>query len=79
MTAGPATEVDKVGRFLAAVGRGVGPDWDVRVAEYNGGPAVACFVGGKPDSFCRIEVRDGAMQSVYIVRDPYKLAGLSAV
>lgn len=36
---------DKVGRFLAAVGQEVGPDWDMRVAEFNGGPAVACFVG----------------------------------
>ncbi|MFC9031558.1 RNA polymerase sigma-70 factor [Streptomyces arboris] len=70
---------DKVGRFLAAVGQEVGPDWDVRVAEFNGGPAVACFVGGKPDTFFQIEVRDGAIQCIYIVRNPDKLAGLSVV
>ncbi|MFF3093528.1 RNA polymerase sigma-70 factor [Streptomyces cyaneofuscatus] len=70
---------DKVGRFLAAVGQGVGPDWDMRVAEFNGGPAVACFVGGKPDTFFQIEVRDGAIQCIYIVRNPDKLAGLSVV
>ncbi|MFZ4268180.1 RNA polymerase sigma-70 factor [Streptomyces arboris] len=70
---------DKVGRFLAAVGQEVGPDWDVRVAEFNGGPAVACFVGGKPDTFFQIEVRGGAIQCIYIVRNPDKLAGLSAV
>lgn len=70
---------DKVGRFLAAVGQEVGPDWDMRVAEFNGGPAVACFVGGKPDTFFQIEVRDGAIQCIYIVRNPDKLAGLSVV
>ncbi|MGW9302104.1 RNA polymerase sigma-70 factor [Streptomyces cyaneofuscatus] len=70
---------DKVGRFLAAVGREVGPDWDMRVAEFNGGPAVACFVGGKPDTFFQVEVRDGAIQCIYIVRNPDKLAGLSVV
>ncbi|MEU3202724.1 RNA polymerase sigma-70 factor [Streptomyces cyaneofuscatus] len=70
---------DKVGRFLAAVGQEVGPDWDMRVAEFNGGPAVACFVGGKPDTFFQVEVRDGAIQCIYIVRNPDKLAGLSAV
>ncbi|MFD3786982.1 RNA polymerase sigma-70 factor [Streptomyces cyaneofuscatus] len=70
---------DKVGRFLAAVGREMGPDWHMRVAEFNGGPAVACFVGGKPDTFFQIEVRDGAIQCIYIVRNPDKLAGLSAV
>ncbi|MFJ7329744.1 RNA polymerase sigma-70 factor [Streptomyces cyaneofuscatus] len=70
---------DKVGRFLAAVGREVGPDWDMRVAEFNGGPAVACFVGGKPDTFFQVEVRDGAIQCIYIVRNPDKLAGLTVV
>ncbi|WP_405509990.1 RNA polymerase sigma-70 factor [Streptomyces cyaneofuscatus] len=70
---------DKVGRFLAAVGREVGPDWDMRVAEFNGGPAVACFVGGKPDTFFQVEVRDGTIQCIYIVRNPDKLAGLSVV
>ncbi|MYT99139.1 MULTISPECIES: RNA polymerase sigma-70 factor [unclassified Streptomyces] len=68
---------DKVGRFLAAVAREVGPDWDMRVAEFNGGPAVACFVGGKPDTFVQLDVRDGLIQCIYIVRNPDKLSGLS--
>lgn len=70
---------DKVGRFLAAVAQEVGPDWDLRIAEFNGGPAVACFVGGKPDTFLQLEVRDGAIQCIYIVRNPDKLSGLSAL
>ncbi|WP_460038143.1 RNA polymerase sigma-70 factor [Streptomyces cavourensis] len=70
---------DKVGRFLAAVAQEVGPDWDMRVAEFNGGPAVACFVGGKPDTFLQLEVRDGVIQCIYIVRNPDKLSGLSAL
>ncbi|MEU0357989.1 RNA polymerase sigma factor SigJ [Streptomyces cyaneofuscatus] len=70
---------DKVGRFLATVSQEVGPDWDMRVAEFNDGPAVACFVGGKPDAFFQVEVWGGAIQCVYIVRNPDKLGGLSAV
>ncbi|MFF9794974.1 RNA polymerase sigma-70 factor [Streptomyces bacillaris] len=70
---------DKVGRFLAAVAQEVGPDWDMRVAEFNGGPAVACFVGGKPDTFLQLEVRDGVIQCIYIVRNPDKLSGLFAL
>lgn len=70
---------DKVGRLLAGVGREVGPDWDLRIAEFNGGPAVACFVGGKADTFFQIDVRDSVIQCIYIVRNPDKLAGLSAV
>ncbi|MFJ9330172.1 RNA polymerase sigma factor SigJ [Streptomyces sp. NPDC101230] len=68
----------RVGRFLAAVGQEVGPEWDVRIAEFNGGPGVACFVGGKADTFFQIEMRDGIIQCIYIVRNPDKLAGLSA-
>nr|WP_202461637.1 RNA polymerase sigma-70 factor [Streptomyces sp. SID8374] len=70
---------DKVGRFLAAVGQEAGPEWEMRIAEFNGGPGVACFVGGKPDTFFQIEIRDGIIQCIYIVRNPDKLAGLSAV
>ncbi|MER7748921.1 RNA polymerase sigma-70 factor [Streptomyces bacillaris] len=70
---------DKVGRFLAAVAQEVGPDWDLCIAEFNGGPAVACFVGGKPDTFLQLEVRDGVIQCIYIVRNPDKLSGLSAL
>ncbi|MEU2823367.1 RNA polymerase sigma-70 factor [Streptomyces bacillaris] len=69
----------KVGRFLAAVAQEAGPDWVMRVAEFNGGPAVACFVGGKPDTFLQLEVRDGVIQCIYIVRNPGKLSGLSAL
>ncbi|WP_411082391.1 RNA polymerase sigma-70 factor [Streptomyces sp. cmx-18-6] len=69
---------DKVGRFLVAVAQEVGPDWDVRIAEFNGGPAVACFVSGKPDTFFQLDVRGGAIQCIYIVRNPDKLAGLDA-
>ncbi|MET8344570.1 RNA polymerase sigma-70 factor [Streptomyces microflavus] len=70
---------DKVGRFLAAVAQEIGPDWDMRIAEFNGGPAVACFVGGKPDTFFQLDVRDGVIRCVYIVRNPDKLSGLTAV
>lgn len=70
---------DKVGRFLAAVAQEIGPDWDMRIAEFNGGPAVVCFVGGKPDTFFQLDVRDGVIRCVYIVRNPDKLSGLAAV
>ncbi|MFJ9640831.1 RNA polymerase sigma-70 factor [Streptomyces sp. NPDC101178] len=70
---------DKVGRLLAGVGREIGPDWDLRIAEFNGGPAVACFVAGKADTFFQIDVRNGVIQCIYIVRNPDKLAELSAV
>ncbi|MER5986366.1 RNA polymerase sigma-70 factor [Streptomyces sp. NPDC001787] len=68
---------DKVGRFLFAVAHEVGPDMEFRFAEFNGGPALAVFSGGRPDSFFQVDVRDGRIQCAYIIRNPDKLAGLT--
>ncbi|MET7643841.1 RNA polymerase sigma-70 factor [Streptomyces sp. NPDC005426] len=68
---------DKVGRFLFAVAHGQIPDLDVRFLELNGGPAALILSGGKPDSVIQVDVRDGVIQCVYIVRNPDKLTSLA--
>ncbi|MFE7210554.1 RNA polymerase sigma-70 factor [Streptomyces sp. NPDC057611] len=69
---------DKVGRFLVGVAhRGI-PDPSVRFLEVNGGPAVLILSGGKPDSVFQLDVADGRVQAVYIVRNPDKLRSLTA-
>ncbi|MFI1226410.1 MULTISPECIES: RNA polymerase sigma factor SigJ [unclassified Streptomyces] len=68
---------DKVGRFLFAVARDLGPDGEIRVVEVNGGPAAVYFVGGRPDAVFQIEVGQGVIQCAYIIRNPDKLSGLS--
>ncbi|THA77076.1 RNA polymerase sigma-70 factor [Streptomyces sp. A0642] len=68
---------DKVGRFLVGVAQGQIPDLEVRFLELNGGPAVLILSGGKPDSVIQVDVRDGAIQCVYIVRNPDKLTTLT--
>ncbi|WP_328908866.1 RNA polymerase sigma-70 factor [Streptomyces sp. NBC_00234] len=67
---------DKVGRFLVAVAQGQDPDTEFRVAELNGGPALVVLVGGKPDTFFQVDVKDGVIQCAYIIRNPDKLSGL---
>ncbi|MEU4269652.1 RNA polymerase sigma-70 factor [Streptomyces sp. NPDC026092] len=64
---------DKVGRFLLAVAEGAESLFEFRFAEVNGAPALLALVDGKPDSVFQIEVRDGRIQCVYIVRNPDKL------
>ncbi|MEU9167947.1 RNA polymerase sigma-70 factor [Streptomyces sp. NPDC048420] len=67
---------DHVGRFLVGVAeRGV-PDLTWRFLELNGGPAVVALAGGKPDSVFQLDVLDGRIQSVYIIRNPDKLRSL---
>ncbi|MEV8585372.1 RNA polymerase sigma-70 factor [Streptomyces sp. NPDC051180] len=70
---------DKVGRFLFAVADGAGVPYDFRFAELNGGPALVALVDGRPDSVFQVEVRDGRIQCLYILRNPDKFQGLAGL
>ncbi|MEU2744739.1 RNA polymerase sigma-70 factor [Streptomyces collinus] len=69
---------DKVGRFLIGTAQKSLPGLTVRFVEVNGGPAVLILSGGEPDSVLQLDVADGAVQSVYIIRNPDKLRSLAA-
>ncbi|MET7542035.1 RNA polymerase sigma-70 factor [Streptomyces sp. NPDC005349] len=68
---------DKVGRFLLGAAKGGGAGFTFRIVELNGGPAVLALVDGKPDSVFQVDVADGHVQCVYIVRNPDKLVSLA--
>ncbi|MFF1509711.1 RNA polymerase sigma-70 factor [Streptomyces sp. NPDC058326] len=68
---------DKVGRFLAATSRGADALYETRVIEVNGAPALLVLAEGRPDTLLQIEVRDGRIQCVYIIRNPDKLRGFA--
>ncbi|MEU0290107.1 RNA polymerase sigma-70 factor [Streptomyces sp. NPDC006147] len=70
---------DHVGRFFVGVaGKGV-PDASVLLVELNGGPAVLVLSGGKPDTVVQLDVDEGRVRTVYVVRNPDKLAALAAL
>ncbi|MET7369217.1 RNA polymerase sigma-70 factor [Streptomyces sp. NPDC005566] len=69
---------DKVSRFLLAVGRDMSVEMEARILELNGGPAVGLFIDGKVDTVFQVDIEEGFIQCVYIVRNPDKLSGLSA-
>ncbi|MFM9371092.1 RNA polymerase sigma-70 factor [Streptomyces sp. Da 82-17] len=68
---------EKVGRFMASVAPQGVPDAEVRMIEVNGGPALLILSAGRPDSVMQVDVVDGRIQSVYIVRNPDKLVSLA--
>ncbi|MFD0028796.1 RNA polymerase sigma-70 factor [Streptomyces sp. NPDC055059] len=68
---------DKVGRFLVGAAKGGGAGFTFRIVELNGGPAVLALVDGRPDSVFQVDVADGHVQCVYIVRNPDKLVSLA--
>ncbi|MGW3627220.1 RNA polymerase sigma-70 factor [Streptomyces sp. NPDC000880] len=68
---------DKVGRFLFAVAKEPIRELGVRFVELNGAPALLVLSAGKPDSVFQLEVLDGRIQCIYIIRNPDKLASLA--
>ncbi|WJV50246.1 RNA polymerase sigma-70 factor [Streptomyces flavofungini] len=72
---------DKVGRFIVGAARkGLAEhtDFEIRHLEINGVESVLFVADGKPDSVIQLEISDGRIQRVYIVRNPDKLGGLAA-
>ncbi|MET7765152.1 RNA polymerase sigma-70 factor [Streptomyces sp. NPDC005393] len=64
---------DKVGRFLFAVSHQPIPEPELVVTEVNGGPALLLLSRGRPDTVVSLDVVDGRIRSIYIVRNPDKL------
>ena len=69
---------DHVGRFLAGVAQKGIADATFRYLEINGGPALLVLSGGTPDSVFQLDVLDGRVQAVYVIRNPDKLKALTA-
>ncbi|MFF9486649.1 RNA polymerase sigma-70 factor [Streptomyces sp. NPDC014676] len=70
---------DHVGRFLLGVARKGVPDLSFRFLELNGGPAVLVLSGDEPDSVVQLDVADGRVRTVYVIRNPDKLRPLAEV
>ena len=68
---------DKVARFMAGVAAKGIEDVSFRFLELNGGTALLVLSGGKPDTVLQVDVVDGLIQCIYIMRNPDKLGSLS--
>ncbi|AJT62255.1 ECF RNA polymerase sigma factor SigJ [Streptomyces lydicus] len=69
---------DKVARFLLGVAGKQPAGMEFTFLELNGGIALLTHVDGVPDSVLQLDVVDGRIQTVYIVRNPDKLRSLAA-
>ncbi|MEU2774750.1 RNA polymerase sigma-70 factor [Streptomyces sp. NPDC007162] len=63
----------KVSRFVVGVAHKEGAGLSFRLLEVNGGPAVLLLAGDKPDSVVQLDVADGLVRAVHIIRNPDKL------
>lgn len=67
----------KIARFLVGINQDAVPDPEFVFTELNGGPAVVLFSAGRPDTALTLDVAEGRVQAVYIVRNPDKLTHLT--
>src|SRR5918994_1544297 len=74
-----ATE-ERMVRFLRSVGsESVAADLRVHMARINGGPGVVITSQGRPVSALVLDVADGAIQTIHLVANPEKLAGVYGI
>ncbi|MER7054081.1 MULTISPECIES: RNA polymerase sigma-70 factor [unclassified Streptomyces] len=69
----------KVARFLRGVASKGIEDASFRFLELNGGPALLVLSGNEPDSVFQLDVVDGRIEAVYIIRNPDKLRSLASL
>ena len=81
----PIVGADKVARFFLSIwtipysdwiGVAEEPDLEVRVARVNDGPGLVATVDGKPVGALVLEIADGLIQSIELIANPDKLAGM---
>jgi hypothetical protein len=73
-----ATE-EKSARFLESIGAEPVPDLRVHPAQVNGGPGVVITSEGRPITALVLDVADGAVQTIHLVANPEKLAGVRGI
>ncbi|MFI9045747.1 RNA polymerase sigma-70 factor [Streptomyces sp. NPDC053427] len=69
---------DKIARFMLGVAKNAAPGTEFTLLELNGGIALLGRCDGTPDTVLQLDVEDGRIRTVYIVRNPDKLASLAA-
>ncbi|MFC9787357.1 RNA polymerase sigma-70 factor [Rhodococcus sp. NPDC127528] len=73
----PVVGREKVARFMAGLVRIGPPDLRLEVGVFNGLPSALVYSGDVLDLVALIEVTDGLVSGVYLVRNPDKLASAS--
>jgi RNA polymerase sigma-70 factor (TIGR02957 family) len=73
-----ATE-ERTAKFLESVGSEPSGEVRVHLAQVNGEPGVVITAGGEPISALILDVSEGVAQTIHLVANPEKLAGVRAV
>jgi RNA polymerase sigma-70 factor (TIGR02957 family) len=70
---------EKRARFLKSIGAEPVPDLGVHPAQVNGGPGVVITSEDRPITTLVLDVADGVVQTIHLVANPEKLAGVRGI
>jgi RNA polymerase sigma-70 factor (ECF subfamily) len=75
----PILGADKVARFLAGLSNKLAEEnLTAEYAVINGRPGALVYLAGKLDTVITIDIEDGIVSRVYMVRNPDKIAGAAS-
>ncbi|MGI9080193.1 MAG: RNA polymerase sigma factor SigJ [Acidimicrobiales bacterium] len=74
----PVHGAAQVAAVLVRIAGQLPPDTDVHRLEVNTMPGIVAFVGGRLDTVLALDVVEGRVNAVRIIRNPDKLTGLAA-
>lgn len=69
----------KVARFFLTVGKKIPSGFVFRLAWINGQPGIIGYENGRPSLVITLDMGDGHIQRIYIVRNPDKLRGVPSL
>lgn len=70
---------EKIAQFLQSISDGPISDVHVHVAQVNGSPGIVATAEGRPVTALVLDMADGLIQTIYLVANPDKLAGVHAI
>ncbi len=74
----PVVTADNVARLLIGLGEKATGSWRLQPAMINGRFGALVFVDGALETVGSVEVQDGLISAVYLMRNPDKLGGVAA-
>jgi RNA polymerase sigma-70 factor (ECF subfamily) len=70
---------DKVARYLLGMLKKAPEDYRFRLARVNGQPGILNYIAGEPYVVVTLDIRDGRIQEIDVIRNPDKLRGVPAL
>jgi RNA polymerase sigma-70 factor (ECF subfamily) len=69
----PIVGAEVTARSFAGVGRKLGPELEVTLAEVNGRTGVLAYLHGRPQSVIAFHIENGKIRYIFVVANPDKL------